>query len=225
MDDRMLKLNAKTGPHLRETLLSLGGLVSTYEGADQIGHALKLNETTLNSSRELLGQEHPHTIKLMDDVARGFRATEQFEKAIAPMEEALELLRLKLGDDKEVTLNALSELAYVYELVNRLSDAERLLHDCLEMREKLHPEDWKTFDTRSQLGGILLAQEKLKESAEPINRGFEGLDESAKSIPKSLRNEKLRRAVKRLIKLAEAQEDTTAQAKWKLRLGEIELGK
>ena len=47
------------------------------------------------------------------------------------------------------------------------TDAEPVLRECLEIREKSAPEDWTTFSTRSMLGGSLLGQKKYAD-AEPL---------------------------------------------------------
>ena len=57
------------------------------------------------------------------------------------------------------------------------AEAEPILRECLAIREKAQPDDWTTFNTRSQLGGSLLGQKKYAE-AEPLIlarlRGHEG---------------------------------------------------
>ena len=46
------------------------------------------------------------------------------------------------------------------------TEAEPVLRECLAIREKNQPDEWSTFNTRSQLGGSLLGQGKHAE-AEP----------------------------------------------------------
>ena len=41
-------------------------------------------------------------------------------------------------------------------------EAEPFLRECLAIREKTQADDWKTFNTRSLLGGSLLGQKKYE---------------------------------------------------------------
>ena len=47
------------------------------------------------------------------------------------------------------------------------TEAEPLLRECLDIREKTQPDVWTTFNTKSLLGGALLGQKKYAE-AEPL---------------------------------------------------------
>ena len=88
----------------------------------------------------------------------------------------------------------LSSLALIQG--NAFADAEPMLRECLTIREKAAPDDWRTFNTKSMLGGALLGQAKQLQAtdaaaatakfteAEPLLvQGYEGMQQREATIP------------------------------------------
>src|SRR5580704_10689867 len=44
------------------------------------------------------------------------------------------------------------------------TEAEPLLRECLTIRDKIEPDDWRTFNTKSMLGAALLGQKKYADA-------------------------------------------------------------
>jgi hypothetical protein len=65
------------------------------------------------------------------------------------------------------------------------TEAEPLLSELLAIREKTKPDDWRTFNTRRLLGSALLGQKKYADAEPLLLKGYEGMKEREKSIPKS----------------------------------------
>ena len=63
------------------------------------------------------------------------------------------------------------------------AEAEAILRECLAIREKAQPDDWTTFNTRSQLGGSLMGQKKFAEAEPLILAGYEGMKAREAKIP------------------------------------------
>ncbi len=61
--------------------------------------------------------------------------------------------------------------------------AERLLRECLAIREKTEPDAWTTFNTQSMLGGALLGQKKYAEAEPLLLAGYEGMKQRETKIP------------------------------------------
>ena len=61
--------------------------------------------------------------------------------------------------------------------------AEPILRECLTIREKALPEDWRTFNIRSLLGRALLGQKKYAEAVALLLAGYEGMKEREATIP------------------------------------------
>ncbi len=53
--------------------------------------------------------------------------------------------------------------------------AEPILRASLTIREKKEPDDWRTFNTRSMLGGVLLGQKKYADAEPLLSTGYEGM--------------------------------------------------
>jgi len=93
--------------------------------------------------------------------------------------------------------------------------AEPYLRECLAIREKNSPDDWKTFNTRAMLGGSLLGQKKYAEAEPLLLEGYAGMKARGKLMPLEARI-RLTEAADRLVSLYEALEKPEAVAKWKL---------
>jgi hypothetical protein len=104
----------------------------------------------------------------------------------------------------------------------RWPEAERVLRECLAIRQTAQPEDWSTSNTRSQLGGALLGQGKSAEAEPLILGGYEGLKARQARIPQPARP-RLAEAAERVVQLYEAWNRPDRAAAWKARLGLTDL--
>jgi len=80
---------------------------------------------------------------------------------VALAKELLAPLRQSLSPDSPELAGALAQFSLAMLHVSAFADAESLLRECLTIREKAAPDDWRTFNTKSMLGGALLGQAKL----------------------------------------------------------------
>jgi hypothetical protein len=95
----------------------------------------------------------------------------------------------------------------------RYVEAEAQMHACLRIRDKLAPDAWTTFNAKSMLGDVLLAQQKYEE-AEPLLRdGYEGLKKRQTQLPKG-EKVRLNEAAKRLVQLYTVWGKTGEAARW-----------
>ena len=60
-------------------------------------------------------------------------------------------------------------------LEKKPAEAELKLRECLTIRQKIQPDDWTTFDTKSMLGEALLEQKKFAEAEPLLLSGYEGM--------------------------------------------------
>ena len=65
------------------------------------------------------------------------------------------------------------------------TEAEPLLRELLTIREKTKPDDWTSFNARRMLGSALLGQKKYADAELLLLKGYQGMKEREKSIPKS----------------------------------------
>ena len=90
---------------------------------------------------------------------------------------------------------------------------ESVSRECLAIREKQEPDDWRTFNTRSLLGGALLGQKKYTDAEPFLLKGFQGMKEREKSIPPPL-TYILSEALDRLIQLYTETNKPAEVKKW-----------
>jgi protoporphyrinogen oxidase len=96
-------------------------------------------------------------------------------------------------------------------------EAEPLLCECLAIREKAKPDDWMTFNTRSMLGGALLAQNKLAEAEPLLLDGYKGMKDREVAIPPQGKV-RIAEALDRLVQLYVANGDAAEAAAWRSKL-------
>ena len=89
--------------------------------------------------------------------------------------------------------------------------------ECLAIREKVQPDDWTTFNTRSLLGGSLLGQKKYAEAEPLIVSGYEGLKAREAKIPPPGRP-RLAEAGERVVRLYEDWGKKDKAAEWRAKL-------
>ena len=92
-------------------------------------------------------------------------------------------------------------------------DAEPILRECLAIREKKQPDDWTTFNAQSLLGGALLRQKKYADAEPLLLKGYEGMRQREKKIPKQGKV-RLTKAIDRLIELYTATNKPDDVKRW-----------
>ena len=97
--------------------------------------------------------------------------------------------------------------------VKAFIQAEPLLRECLAIREKKEPDDWKTFNTKSMLGGALLGQKKYEEAEPLLLKGYEGIKQREKTIPPQ-GSPRIPEALDRLIQLYTGTNKPDEVKKW-----------
>jgi serine/threonine protein kinase/tetratricopeptide (TPR) repeat protein len=173
----------------------------------------------------------------LDTLAAADAETGQFAKAISVQQEAIALPQSE--DEKHDSASRLElyksnypcrdsgELAMLTN--DRLSagqfvEAEGPARECLTIREIQIPDDWRTFNARSMLGGSLLGQKKYAEAELLLLSGYEGLKQRADKIPPEGKV-RLNEAVKRLAQLYDATQRPEQAAEWRNKLTELDTDK
>ena len=93
------------------------------------------------------------------------------------------------------------------------ASAEPLIRECLVLREKRTPDNWKTFNTQSLLGGALLGQKKYADAEPLLLKGYEGMIQRERTIP-SEGATRIPEALDRLIELYTATKKPDEVKKW-----------
>src|SRR5262249_1016206 len=94
---------------------------------------------------------------------------------LASLVEQLPEARKALPKDSPQLAVLLAQIGQDLLVQKKWIEAEAILRECLAIRERSQPDEWTTFNTRSQLGGSLLGQKKYAEAEPLIVSGYEGM--------------------------------------------------
>jgi tetratricopeptide (TPR) repeat protein len=97
------------------------------------------------------------------------------------------------------------------------AEAELKLRECLTIRQKIQPDDWTTFDTKSLLGEALSDQRRFDEAELLLLAGYEGLKQREDTIPTEDKP-RITKALERLVRLYETWGKKDKEMKWRKEL-------
>jgi len=138
--------------------------------------------------------------------------------------ECLPTLRAKLGADDPELVHAIVKLANTLVDDAKFIEAEPFARECLASRERVLPDDWRTFNSRCLLGASLLGQGRYEEAEPLLLSGYEGMKQREKMIPPAGKA-RLQEAIQRLVQLYEETDQLEQAAEWRQKLtgaGEVE---
>jgi tetratricopeptide (TPR) repeat protein len=185
--------------------------------AGRTAEAIALYEENLKRAITKLGPDHPRALATRNGLADAYLVIGRTAEAICMYEETLRLRTSKLGSNHPHTLQTVNDLSQAYLTASLFTKAEPILRQCLATREKAQPDDWRTFHTRSQLGGSLLGQQKFAEAEPLILHGYEGMMAREAKIP-APKKKHLSEAAGRVVKLYEVWGKKDEAARWRAKL-------
>lgn len=156
--------------------------------------AIKQYERALALRRALLGPDNPDTVSCRNRLAVVYRLAGRTA-------EAGRLYEQDLYSSSHASTLAVRGAELLAK--KNPTDAELKLRECLTIRQKIQPEDWSTFDTKSMLGEALLDQKKFAEAEPLLLSGYAGLKQHEDKVPPQDRH-RLTSALERLVHLYEA---------------------
>ncbi|HVS34247.1 MAG TPA: tetratricopeptide repeat protein [Gemmataceae bacterium] len=203
-----------------ETVLSLANLGVNYRDAGRPTDAVRCLEQALAAVRK--SPDHPPADPAWIDraLADAYQQAKQFDKAEGLYRELLEQARQTAGADAALTTEAQAELASNLLDQNKYAEAEKMLHDCLAVRQLKQPNSWSTFNAQSMLGEALLGQKQYAEAEPLLRAGYEGMKQRQAQIPPIVAQARMSAAARRLVRLYEAWGKEDEAARWRKELGE-----
>jgi hypothetical protein len=163
----------------------------------------------------------------MGNLGKTYCDAKQGEKAAPLLQEFIAGHRKRFPTDDPRFAGLLAQVALDLLKCDKVALAEKLLRECLAIREKKEPDVWTTFNTMSMLGGALLGQKKHAEAEPLLVKGYEGMKAREKAIPPQAAI-RLLEALDRLIELYTATNKPEEVKKWqeeKARLPKPSLSK
>jgi eukaryotic-like serine/threonine-protein kinase len=203
------------------TLASKNNLAMLLSAQRKYDQAEPLFQQVVTGAIKTLGLAHPNTQGFIHNLTDLYERWGKPEKAEPLLRQQLDFLRGNTGTQSPTTAGAMTGLGSNLLLQKKYAEGERLLRDCLRIREKTQPDHWTTCNTRSMLGAALLGQKQYAEAGPLLLEGYRGLKQREAKIPPPVRALRLKEALQRLVELAEATGKKDAAAKWQQKLDEI----
>ena len=122
------------------------------------------------------------------------------------------------GPESAAYASALEQQGSILIDHERHAAAAPILRECLAIRRRTRPDDWKTFLVQSFLGAALLGQREYAEAERLVVSGYEGLKAHEKQIPRFFVTLYLTHAGARVVRLYEAWGQPEKAAAWRSKL-------
>jgi serine/threonine protein kinase/tetratricopeptide (TPR) repeat protein len=206
---------AKCGRDHPDTLNAVANLGINYRDAGRLDEALPLLEEAYQASMSL-----PALAWVRIALLEAYAKAGESAKFARLLPDFLSEARATLSADSPALANTLSQVSLGLLELNEWSQAEPLLRECLAIREKREPDEWRTFCSKSMLGGALLGQKNYSEAELLLVTGYEGMKKREKSIP-PFAGARIPEALKRLVRLYQATDRSDEAAKWQKELEAI----
>jgi hypothetical protein len=200
----------KLGRDHPETLGTEVNLGVNYRDAGQLKEAIGLLEEVHRYVKK-----YPELRWVVGQLAETYIKAGESAKFIILIEENLAEARKALPKDSPQLAGLLAQMGLDLLGLKKSAEAEPLLRESLAIREKKEPDDWRTFNTQSMLGGALLGQKKYADAEPLLLKGYEGMKAREKTIPQQGGAElRIPAALDRLIELYTALNKPDEAKKW-----------
>jgi len=208
---------AKLGADHPDTLRNKNNLARLYHDQGQYDRAEPLYREAVDGARKKLGLAHPDTQGYIRNLIDCYDRMKAPEKAEPLLRELADFWKEKAGADSLPFAGQLAVLAANLLQQQKAPDAEQVLRDCLAIREKKAPDEWTTFNTKSTLGGALLAQKKYADAEPLLLSGYEGMKQREAKIPPQ-GQVRLTEALERLVQLYDETGQKDKAEEWRKKL-------
>jgi hypothetical protein len=189
-------------------------LGDAYRDAGQNAKTVQLLEPLLAVAQAHLGKEDGETLYMANNLGVAYADTDQSAKAEPVLVEHVALLRKRHGTESTQLAGALALLCSIQLRQEKYTAAELTAREALAIREKKESEDWRTFNTKSMLGGSLLGQKKYAEAEPLLLAGYDGMRAREANIPAHGKI-RLIESLERLVHLYEATGKKDAAREWR----------
>ncbi len=206
-EDALKRTEARFGRAHVETQRVVANLGINYKEAGRLREAIPLLEEAYHSG--LLGLDWVGTA-LFDAYVKDGRSNE----AVKLFNQLLPLARSENPKESPRLADFLAASCLALMNVKAFAEAEPLLRECLAIREKNLPDDWRTFNTKSMLGGALSAQKKLADAEPLLLAGYQGMKQREATIPPEGKP-RLPEAIERLVQFYEATNNPGEASRWR----------
>jgi hypothetical protein len=190
-------------------------LGSAYVDLAEAALAVKQLERALALREAVLGPDIPATVDSRNKLAVAYRLAGRHAEASRLYDQ---------NPESPSHADALAVQGSALLSQKKPAEAELKLRQCLAVRQKVQPDDWATFETKSLLGEALCEQKKYAEAEPLLLSGYEGFKQRLAKAPAEAKP-RLTRALERLVRLYETWDKKGEAARWRKELDAAEGGK
>jgi tetratricopeptide (TPR) repeat protein len=210
-------LREKLGPQHPVLAALTNNLGRALRDQGRLAEAEAAQREALALRQRVLPKKHPALAISLTDLALVSTDQGKLTEAESNHREALALRLEVLGTNNMAVAVSQEYLATLLSSQGRFAEAEKLARQCLAFRSEKMPDDWRTFSTRSLLGGCLVGQNKYADAEPLLLAGQQGMSEREERIPAFFRFHE-RQALERLVQLYEATGRRGQAAEWRKKL-------
>ncbi len=213
-EDVLKRREAELGRSHPKTLLTVANLGVNYRDAGRLDEAIPLLEEACRAIRRV-----PSLKVVVSDLLEAYTRAGKKTEALELVNQSLKDARRNLPPESPELAAELAQLGTHLVKFHSWQDAEAILRECLAIREALLPEDWRTFNTRSLLGGCLLGEEKFSEAEPLLLAGYQGMKLRESDIPAQGMN-RITESLERLVALYTTWQKPEQAEEWQKALEE-----
>ncbi|HEV3003508.1 MAG TPA: tetratricopeptide repeat protein, partial [Pirellulales bacterium] len=177
-EDLLKRMQALLGRNHPSTQQCVANLGVNYKDSGRLEEAVPLLEEAYHASHQIQTL-HWVGAQLLDAYVKAGKTTD----AAGLVQELLAEARTTVPQASPQLAGVLAQAGLTLLRVKAWTEAEGVLRECLATREKIQPDTWTTFNTKSMLGEALLGQEKYAEAEALLLAGYEGMKEHEAAIP------------------------------------------
>jgi tetratricopeptide (TPR) repeat protein len=218
-EEALTLYQGKLGADHPETLNTQANLGINYFDVGRVEEGIHLVENAMELATAG-GKPLPAKLaRIRSMLAEMYDRAGEFAKGEPLFSALLEQARVQFGNDDPRTAGPMASLSLCLLHQRKNVEAEPLVRECLSIREAKEPHDWRTFNTKSLLGGSLLGQEMFAEAEPLLVAGYEGMRARQEKIPPVARI-RLTEAMERLVRLYEATGDKGQADMWRKKVAD-----
>lgn len=169
---------AKLGRDNPQTQATISNLGVNYKDAGRVEEAIPLLEECFAASTE-----NPRLRHIGRHLLEAYLKAKSVEKARDILPEVLKETRLRIPPESPQLAAWLSQFGGAFLEQQDYATAGELLGECLQINEKIRPNDLRTFLVRTLVGKSLLGEKKMEQGEEQLLKGLKGLQEQESDIP------------------------------------------
>jgi tetratricopeptide (TPR) repeat protein len=205
----------KLGADHPNTLATLTNLAVAYREAGRFPEAIALLEqAAVGVEKRRFQQELAG--RIIGQIVSTYTTAGQLDKAEGWQRKRAAFVKERAGATSADYGSELANLGLNLLQQKKWTEADPVLRECLAIRDKVQPDDWRTFNTQSMLGGALVGQRKYADAEPLLLKGYDGMKARERTIPQSGGGElRIAAALDRLIELYTATDKPEEVKKWR----------